>query len=937
MRRLLLLVPFLPACLGAAPIVFSASDPVAPGEAVLVLGHGFGDKPSLELTRLPDSPAGTPGARPVAWPATIARPDAIDATDTCLKFLIPATSKPGVFAWRVNGTAGGLLNAPVAWWLQGDLGTRASPGGRLRLFGRNLGWAAGVKGFVTTVMLSGPKTVTLPATGDAWSAAVTLPASLPAGDYEVSAHNGAGGDLAWSAPLTVTVAAPEAWPDKVHNVRDFGADGSGQRDSTSAIQAALDQAGGEGGGVVFVPRGRYQCAGTITVPRRTVLRGEREDLVALFWPPVATPPEALVRGSDHFALENLTIYTSSHRHVIMGDTNDKPECGHVRLWRVRVRADNYWGHLKPEEVDQRLRDSMKLSTGGGDTVQLGGADLEIGECDLYGTGRALYLRRPRGGWVHDNQFYNGRWGWYCLSGCDGLIFENNHLTGGDLMSTGGGLNCLDGSNFSQNVFYAHNTLRHTNGWDREVMTSDAGGGPYCGHVTAADGAVLTLAKAPDWGHDWSGAGVFVLNGTGAGQIRRLAHHDGAAITLDRPLDVAPDATTELAITQYQGHYMLIGNDFADCGPVQFFGTAIENIVAGNVGARMQAFHAWALWYYGFQPCLYCQFLDNRLSESYYHWTSAEDSYIGLSGAGHEGYDGPMNLGGVVRRNRLSDNACIRVFGKVRDALIENNRIEHGEVGVFVSRECPGVLVRGTQCEDVAHPLMDEAAVRKASEERLKAFIGQKDPIASWDFEQLVGGKFVDTSGHHFSAAVDGGVTQSPDGKHGHAASFDGTGCLKVDEIAAFNVPDVTIALWVKPATVSGRRGLASKRFNGTGCPFVVAQAGATITFEASEDKGDWPFNFGSPGVLKAGEWTHVCVVVRSDSGITIYADGRKIADKAAAMPRSHNDEPLILGREAWGGDPPKGETPGFFVGLMDDVRIWGRALSEAEVGEEARR
>ena len=93
----------------------------------------------------------------------------------------------------------------------------------------------------------------------------------------------------------------------------------------------------------------------------------------------------------------------------------------------------------------------------------------VSGCDVYGSGRCLYLKGARGTWIHDNHFANGRWGWYCISGSDGLIFENNDITGADLMSTGGGLNCLDGSNYSQNVYFARNRMGLTHGWDREII------------------------------------------------------------------------------------------------------------------------------------------------------------------------------------------------------------------------------------------------------------------------------------------------------------------------------------------------------------------------------------------------------------------------------------------------------------------------------------
>jgi len=63
----------------------------------------------------------------------------------------------------------------------------------------------------------------------------------------------------------------------------------------------------------------------------------------------------------------------------------------------------------------------------------------------------------------------------------------------------------------------------------------------------------------------------------------------------------------------------------------------------------------------------------------------------------------------------------------------------------------------------------------------------------------------------------------------------------------------------------------------------------------------------------------------------LYVDGKIAAVKENPARRATNLEPLILGREAWGGDPPQGATPGFYAGLIDEVKVWTRALSTDEV------
>ncbi|QGG55653.1 glycosyl hydrolase family 28-related protein [Paenibacillus sp. B01] len=59
-----------------------------------------------------------------------------------------------------------------------------------------------------------------------------------------------------------------------HVATDYGAAGDGLSDDTAAIQLALDTAGARGGGVVFLPAGRYRLDGSLTVPTGVTLRGD---------------------------------------------------------------------------------------------------------------------------------------------------------------------------------------------------------------------------------------------------------------------------------------------------------------------------------------------------------------------------------------------------------------------------------------------------------------------------------------------------------------------------------------------------------------------------------------------------------------------------------------------------------------------------------------
>jgi hypothetical protein len=715
---------WLSAAAGGA--VFHVSEPVRPGETVMVVGEGLPSGQAPVCRRLPDGPAGDP-ERAVAGPA--ARESAPGAQS--FHFVLPA-GEPGIWecAWRERV----LLNRPTLWWAQGDAGQSATPGGWLRLFGKCLA------GKGTVLLLKGPQTVRLSAEATTWAAMAMVPRTLPPGSYRLWLHAGCGGERGWSEPLTVQVTPAPVDRRPLFDATAFGVDGGDTRDDTGALQAALDKAG-EQGGIVTLPRGRYTLSGMLTIPPGVTLRGASVDQVALCWPDAA-PPEALLKGTHGFGVEHLTIYASRHRHIIVGDLGNVADAGHVRLHRVRIRADQYRGHLSAKEIDERFRATERAF--GGDAIRLGGPNVTITDCDVYGSGRALYLSRVRGGRVTGNRFANGRWGWYCLSGSDGLIFENNTITGADLMSTGGGLNCLDGSTYSQHVWFARNRLSLMHGWDREAMTSDAGGGLYYGPVAKAEGALLGLPLAPKVGaRDWAGAAAFILGGRGAGQYRRVVRVEGERVALDRGWDVPPDASSLVGITMLQRRYLLVANEFSDAGiAVQFYGCSVEHIVAANTCERTGGYQAIGKAYGGYQlppeqnpchqPSWYCQFLDNTVADGAVYRGGANnavasgEAVIGVFGWPLKAdWPWPYNVGAVVRRNRLAAHARIVVGGSqhaapmTRAVLVENNVVRDSDVGIQLDRAAAGVVLRGNRFARVTQPLVGAGSAEMDAAQRLE--------------------------------------------------------------------------------------------------------------------------------------------------------------------------------------------------------------------------
>lgn len=699
------------------PAVFWASDPILPGETALIQGHAFTDDVVVEA-------APSPGA-------ALRKLELLQRDAQCLKALLPAEWAPGAYPLQVRtaaGCAAWLLNRPHTIWWVGDQGRRQTPGGRFRVCGRNLcGDRAGVR-----VRLEGPGTVeAVIEKAEPYSLAAVLPAGVLPGEYALRVHNGWGGEAGWSEAVPFTVAPAATWPQRVFNVRDFGAAGNGIADDTAAAQAALAAAGANGGGIVFFPRGRYELRGTLNMPRFTVLRGERREWVELLWPDLPKRV-VLVRGTNSFGLEEITLAARNYADGILSDDGTKPDAGNTFLRRVRLRLVRYLGRIDQEEAHRRWCESVAHETKdcaeveGSITLQLGGENVEVTDCDLYGSGRSLVLAVVRGGRVTGNRIFNGRIGWYCISGPDGLIFENNEITGADLMSTGGSLNTFCDWRSCHHLYFAHNRIRSIFAHDREAITSDGGGGSHAGPIESAEGTRLVLSEThsvipAQEGRHWHlevwlqeakpGMGVYILKGRGAGQWRRVIRQQGRVVEIDRPWAVPPDAASLVSIAALQENYLIIGNEIEDAGiAVQTCGISINHVIAGNTCARAGGYRVMGIYYGGLQPTWYCQFLDNRIAEGNglvgaMGSVPPKDAHIAVMGHELPGLDAPMARCAVLRRNRLDNNACIELQGTVQDAVVEHNRIEHCAVGIRVEPRVGGALLRENRFEDVGQPLL----------------------------------------------------------------------------------------------------------------------------------------------------------------------------------------------------------------------------------------
>lgn len=203
-----------------------------------------------------------------------------------------------------------------------------------------------------------------------------------------------------------------------------------------------------------------------------------------------------------------------------------------------------------------------------------------------------------------------------------------------------------------------------------------------------------------------------------------------------------------------------------------------------------------------------------------------------------------------------------------------------------------------------------------------AFGREDGLIASYDFEEGAGAVAHDGSGNGNHGKIFG--AQWVKVKTGHALKFDGVddyvdcgsaGVLKFK--GAFS-----LVLWVKHESALGWQDYIGN-YTGGVSGYVIAQNNGSLHFH---NGGLEPYTLNLETLkLKAAVWYHVAAAYDRQAGMMkIYLDGVEAAvQKVEGTPKPSRTENLLIGKYHDGRER--------FHGVLDDVRIYSRALSEAEV------
>ncbi|WP_198172707.1 T9SS type A sorting domain-containing protein [Hymenobacter ginkgonis] len=460
-----------------------------------------------------------------------------------------------------------------------------TPGGNIRLFGRNLqltGTTPQVR-FVAQNGSSGGGTAQVQPY-DAYSMLITAPTSLVPGQvYNVYVSNGRGGtagETLVGQSLTAITAGTDyfqlgvAWGAKfdfyknVYNVRTDArlskkAVGDGVTNDLAAIQAAVDKASADGGGVVFIPAGTYKLAlnagGGLYMRNRVVVQGAGKNLTILRfgygseaagWSPDGhwgllweSPKQA---GLADLALLNVDNTGSFYNNMAGNGTE---------LFMQRIRFDMNLGSW--------------LSWNNSDKIVISNSEFTQGVDAKAGYRGPLQINGTKNFVVAHNSFTYAVDG-LNLNTTNRGVFEDNKVYRDGSARWPEALNLVNHvliMNFAEDVAVLNNLFKVINGPaqninDGETIIAEGGGG-YGARIDedAGTATATTPTTLQDNSKNWPAMiqhpVVAIVRGPGMGQWRRIASRTSTTLTVDQPWTVTPQAGSRYAIFNWGARSWII--------------------------------------------------------------------------------------------------------------------------------------------------------------------------------------------------------------------------------------------------------------------------------------------------------------------------------------------------------------------------------------------
>jgi hypothetical protein len=206
-------------------------------------------------------------------------------------------------------------------------------------------------------------------------------------------------------------------------------------------------------------------------------------------------------------------------------------------------------------------------------------------------------------------------------------------------------------------------------------------------------------------------------------------------------------------------------------------------------------------------------------------------------------------------------------------------------------------------------------------------------LAYWKLDEATNAAVaVDSSGNGFNAVDVGGTTVFP--APDHPARYTDPNARRfsqLDNPTSDNLRVVNPGLRLMPLnwTISGWfRSTIVDRLGGTivnmGDSYMLVLGPTGNVTATRRIAGSW-FGCGTPGTFLDDQWHHAVGTSTSGGALSVWIDGAKNTCTSTGVQTYDLGLDLFIGRHGNGGIEYD------FDGSLDDVRIWDRVLTDAEI------
>jgi lysophospholipase L1-like esterase len=202
-------------------------------------------------------------------------------------------------------------------------------------------------------------------------------------------------------------------------------------------------------------------------------------------------------------------------------------------------------------------------------------------------------------------------------------------------------------------------------------------------------------------------------------------------------------------------------------------------------------------------------------------------------------------------------------------------------------------------------------------------------VSYWKLDENSGTVFSDSVGANPASFVGSGVPAFAIGQVNGALDFNGADQNLATAPVGNSTDAITVMGWINPDDLSGHdRGILSKKdafileveSTGIKVSFTILNGSSYREFEPDVFPGD---------DLQTGVWTHVAATFDGVT-TTLYINGTAVASEVSTLNALGNSiQPYSLG---WTSQTNFG-TDRFFDGRLDEIAVYDRALSAAEINQ----